>query len=451
MSMSKLEDGRWLGLTALAPFLLASQLLAQDAANPAGGDAAEPAVDAEASVNDGEDGIIDPETHPGHPSTASAGGQEIEPPGHPGVFPWSPLSLIVPPVQEAEAWLKENARLDLSFRAAFGFQQATSGPGNRTAASQDYRVASTFHAINWEEGEEGWAGNLYTRFEFRDKIGDIAPYFLNTQIGSLATTTYGQDEHAPAVVQLYWEQFLFDGALRLRVGKLDPDDYFNLGRFADDYRYFDNTLFSAFPASNHPSGGLGFNLQWYAAEEWTVTAGLTDVQGRKTLGGFDTFFGDGDFFYGLDLTYSPEFKGLGQGNYRVGVEYRDNVPGKDRPEDATVYFNIDQEIVDNVAPYLRTSWSTGRSTGTKYTLAAGLGIDDPFNRKGDAFGFGSGIVVANEKNTANDLEIPNEIFYRWQLTEVMQGTLGYQVIINPVNNPDEDVIGVFEARLVVDF
>ena len=58
-------------------------------------------------------------------------------------------------------------------------------------------------------------------------------------------------------MQLYYEQFLFDGGLRCALGKLDPDDYFNLGRLADDYRYFDNTLFSAFPASNHPSGGLG--------------------------------------------------------------------------------------------------------------------------------------------------------------------------------------------------
>jgi hypothetical protein len=403
------------------------------------------------TVNNGEDGIVDPSTHPGHPTRASAGGAEYERPDHPGIFSWSPASLIIPPVQEGTDWLSENARLDLSFRAAFGFQQATTGPGKRTAASQDYRVAALFRAINWEEDKKGWAGNVYARFEFRDKIGDIAPYFLNTQIGALATTTYGQDEHAPAIVQLYWEQFMFDGAFRLRVGKLDPDDYFNLGRFADDYRYFNHTLFSAFPASNHPSGGLGFNLQWYASPEWTVTAGLSDVQGRKTLSGFDTFFGDGDFFYGLDVTYSPEIDGLGRGNYRVGVEYRDAVPDEDRPEDATAYFNIDQEVVDDLAPFLRFSWSTGRSTGVKYSLGTGIGIDNPFGRQGDAFGIGSGIVVANDDDVANDIEIPNEIFYRWQVTSNIQGTIGYQIIVNPVNNPDEDVIGIFQARWVIDF
>jgi hypothetical protein len=385
-------------------------------------------------VDDGEDGVVNPATHPGHPTRASAGGAEYERPDHPGIFSWSPASLIIPPVQEGTEWLSENARLDVSFRAAFGFQQATSGPGNRTAASQDYRVAALFRAINWEEGKQGWAGNVYTRFEFRDKIGDIAPYFLNTQIGALATTTYGQDEHAPAIVQLYWEQFLFDGAFRLRVGKLDPDDYFNLGRFADDYRYFDHTLFSAFPASNHPSGGLGFNLQWYASEEWTVTAGLSDVQGRKTLSGFDTFFGDGDFFYGLGRHLLARDQGIRPGQlprrHRVPRRCPREGPtgGRDRllqcgPGDrrrrGSVSANID--------------WSTGRSTGVEVLARRRHSASTiPFNRQGDAFGIGSGIVVANDKNTANDMEIPTEIFYRWQLTERHPGARsGYQIIIDP--------------------
>jgi hypothetical protein len=440
----------WL-IAGVAAAAHSAATLAQETTAPATTEtpAATEAPAAGEPVGEAADGTVDVETHPGHPTRTSASGHEYEAPGHPGIFSWSPASLIIPPIQEGTDWLKENARLDIGFRAAFGFQQATTGPGNRTAASQDYRVYATFNAINWEEGKQGWAGNVYTRFEFRDKIGDVAPYFLNNEIGTLATTTYGQDEHAPAIVQLYWEQFLFDGAFRLRVGKLDPDDYFNLGRFADDYRYFDNTLFSAFPASNHPSGGLGFNLQWYASPEWTVTAGLSDVQGRKTLSGFNTI-GDGNFFYGVDVTYSPEIEGFGRGNYRVGYEYRDSVPGE-KPEDSTVYLNIDQEIVENLAPFLRTSWSTGRSTGVKYTVALGLGIDDPFGRKGDAFGIGAGIVVANDKDTANDMEIPTEIFYRWQVTSAIQAMLGYQIIIDPVNNPDEDVIGVFQARWVIDF
>lgn len=398
-----------------------------------------------------EPGTTDPGTHPGHPTTASAGGREKNISESAGVFPNSPLSLIVPPIREGSDWLQEHARLDLGFRMGYYFQQATGGPGERTAAAQDYRVYGTFNVFNYEEEDKGWAGNAYFRMDWRGEIGQIAPNELGSEIGTLATTTYGQNEQDFALAQLYWEQFLFDGKLRARVGKMDPDDYYNLGRFADDYRYFDNLLFSAYPASNHPSGGFGVALQWYLSPEWTVTGGIHDVQGKKTRG-IETFFDDGRFFYGLDVTYSPTVENWGKGNYRLGIEYRDSVESKGLPEDTTVYLNIDQEIAEDVAPFLRTSWSTGRGTDVQYTLALGIGVDNPFDRQGDAFGIGSGFVVAKDKVSAeNNMEYPTEIFYRWQLTWAMQATLGYQVIFNPVNTTGGDVVGVFEARIVIDF
>jgi hypothetical protein len=387
---------------------------------------------------------------PGHPKHASAGGSERKVPARAGLFPRGPLSLIEPPIVDMQKWLSENARLDLGLRAAFGFQQASGGPGKRTASSQDYRVYGTFHVINWEEEEKGSAGNLYFRAEFRDRISEIAPFFLNTQIGTLHTTTYGQDEHDFAMVQLYWEQYLADGDWRLRVGKLDPDDYFNLGRFADDYRYFNNTLFSAFPASNHPSGGLGFNAQWYVTPEWTVTGGMTDVQGRKTEAGFNTI-DEGKFFYGLDATWSPKLQGL-QGNYRVGVEYRDGVEDKGRPSDTSFYINIDQEIAKDVAPFVRWGHGTGRSTGVEDAFSVGLGIDNCFDRPGDAFGIGFGFDTADDSvESERDIEYASEVFYRFQLTRAMQYMIGGQLIFEPINNIDQDVIGIFQMRLVVDF
>lgn len=388
----------------------------------------------------------------GHPSEASAGGTERRLPERAGLLPMGPLSLIEPPIRNLQAWTSESLRLDLGLRAAFGFQQATGGPGERTAASQDYRVYGTFHLFNWEEDKKGWAGNVYARFEYRDKMfTDITPFELNTQIGTLHTTTYGQDEHAPALVQLYYEQFAFDGALRLRAGKLDPDDYFNLGRFADDYRYFNNTLFSAFPASNHPSGGLGWNAQWYISPEWTVTGGMTDVRGRKTTSGFETV-DEGRFFSAIDVTYSPTIPGLGKGNYRVGFEHRASFPDEDRPQDNSLYVNIDQEIVRDIAPFVRWGYGTGNSTGVEHAFSVGLGIDNAFGRPGDAFGIGFGFDTASDPAPGGrEIEYAGETFYRFQLTSVMQWMIGGQLILHPINEPDDDVVGIFQMRLVIDF
>jgi hypothetical protein len=390
--------------------------------------------------------------HPGHPSQTSAGGTERKLPDHAGIFKRGPISIIEGPIKKGQEWTKENLRLDWGLRAAFGFQQASGGPGERTAASQDYRTFGTLHLWNWKEEDKGWAGNVYTRVEWRSEMfTKIPPYQLNTQIGTLFTTTYGQDEHDLAVVQLYYEQFLFDGGLRFRIGKIDPDDYFNLGRFADDYRYFDNTLFSAFPASNHPSGGLGFNLQWYINPEWTLTGGMSDVQGRKTLSGFDTI-DDGKFFYGLDVTYSPKIEGWGQGNYRLGIEYRDAVEDRDRPEDTSFYFNVDQEVVKDVAPFLRYGYGTGRSTGIEHVFSVGVGVDNPFSRPGDAWGFGIGFDIADDDvQSDRDIEYASELFYRFQLTRAIQWTVGGQLIFEPILAEDDDFVGIFQMRLVIDF
>jgi hypothetical protein len=390
--------------------------------------------------------------NPGHPKEVSAGGSERKLPDYAGLFPYGPLSIIKPYVEDAQKWSSENMRLDFGLRAAFVFQQASGGPGERTAVGQDYRVYGTFHLFNWQEENKGYAGNIYARAEYRQEMfTKIPPAQLNTQIGTLFGTTYGFDAHDLALVQLYYEQFLADGKLRLRAGKVDPDDYFNQGRWADDYRYFLNTLFSAFPASNHPSGGLGANAQWYITPEWTLTGGLSDVQGKKTHSGFDTVQ-DLNFFYGLDLTYSPTISGLGKGNYRAGVEYRDAAKEVNQPEDTGFYINIDQEVAKDIAPFVRYNYGTGRSTGVDNAFSVGIGLDNAFQRPGDAAGVGFGFdTKSSTVSSTRNAEYAIEAFYRFQLTHAMQYTLGGQLIFQPINAPNDDVVGVFEMRLVIDF
>ena len=403
-----------------------------------------PSADASATAAEGQ--------YTGHPSEASVGGSEPkEIPDRAGLLKWGPISIVEPLAKDLEKWTSDELRLDLGFRMVYGFQQASGGPGERTAASQDYRIYGTWHAINWEEAEKGSAGNLYFRLEYRaEMFTPITPSQLANEIGTLFTTTYGFDEHHPALVQLYWEQFMADGDVRLRVGKIDPDDYYNLGRWADDYRYFMNTLFSAFPGANHPSGGLGVNAQWYINPEWTVTAGFSDVQGRKTESGFTTFFEDFDLISAADITWSPTIDGLGKGNYRIGVEHRDASERRGTPEDIGFYINIDQEIAKDLAPFLRFWHGDGDATGVETVIAGGIAVENWIN-EGDAFGVGFGCDFPKDDSLARDVEYGAEIFYRLQLTRAMQWTLGYQGIFDPVLDPEHSEVGVFETRLLIEF
>jgi hypothetical protein len=44
-----------------------------------------------------------------------------------------------------------------------------------------------------------------------------------------------------------------------------------------------------------------------------------------------------------------------------------------------------------------------------------------------------------------------EVFQRFQITETFQFTLGAEAIFDPSNAPDDEVVGVFSARLRVSF
>ena len=107
---------------------------------------------------------------------------------------------------------------------------------------------------------------------------------------------------------------------------------------------------------------------------------------------------------------------------------------------------------EDVAPFLRYNYGTGNSTGVDNVFAVGIGIDNAFNRPGDAFGFGIGFDTANDPTPQQrDVEYVTEVFYRFQVTRDMQLTVGQQFIFDPVNAPNDNVIGVFEARVVFDF
>ena len=111
------------------------------------------------------------------------------------------------------------------------------------------------------------------------------------------------------MVQLYWEQFLFDGALRLRAGQARPRRLLQPGPVGGRLQVFQQHGLLGVSGLEPSQRRPGMNAQWYITHEWTLTGGMTDVQGKKTHAGFDTI-DDGNFFSAIDVTWSPTFYGL---------------------------------------------------------------------------------------------------------------------------------------------
>jgi len=69
----------------------------------------------------------------------------------------------------------------------------------------------------------------------------------------------------------------------------------------------------------------------------------------------------------------------------------------------------------------------------------------PFGNDEDWWGLGFGWVDPTAPGSNNEYVV--ETFYRLQLTPFVQVTPDAMMVINPSNNPDRDVEGVFSLRV----
>lgn len=69
---------------------------------------------------------------------------------------------------------------------------------------------------------------------------------------------------------------------------------------------------------------MGVNFLFKPVAPFYVSTGFQDAQGQATTTGFGTF-GEGDYFYGVEVGMAPKIQGYGQGNYRLTFEYTDPI------------------------------------------------------------------------------------------------------------------------------
>jgi porin len=273
---------------------------------------------------------------------------------------------------------------------------------------------------------------------------DIAPGALGGQIGSLWGTTNGFGEQPITLKEIYWQQHFGGDNLIVRVGKLDPENYYDSNYWQSDSKFFLNKSFSSFPVRAFPGQGLGFNVTAKLSEQWYISTGVQDAQGKKTTTGFDTFFGDFNLFSAGEIGFTPDIKGLGRGTYRLSAWYRDAGETDGKSHDAGIELSIDQRVGPNLIPFFRAGVGEGNINGIDDMISAGVGWQGKLITESDVIGV-AGAWGRPSDGDLND-QFAGEVFYRLQVSPDNQLTVGYQVIANPSLDPDSHVVGVFELR-----
>ena len=151
--------------------------------------------------------------------------------------------------------------------------------------------------------------------ETRHKYSTIAPNRLNT--GTAGGTIVGFGEQDFSLVQLYLEAGNYEDRYIARLGKMDPALIYDGGRYvSSNYAFFSPAFSDTLPIPL-PGAGLGIAGAIYPTETTYLVAGVHDANGKRTTAGFNTFFGEGEFFTAIELGWFPNVDRPYEGLYHL--------------------------------------------------------------------------------------------------------------------------------------
>ncbi|MCW5768851.1 MAG: carbohydrate porin [Phycisphaeraceae bacterium] len=341
--------------------------------------------------------------------------------------------------------IAERTNIRLGLAHTMLFQQATGGPGRRSGAAGDLDILAKWTLIGAGTKD---TGILAFASEYRYQIGDMPPGSLGGEIGTLVPTTNGFGERPFIVKELYWDQRLFEDRFRFGLGRIDPENLFGSHRLQSANTFFLNKVFSGNVVVPYPGPGLTGAAQIKPTTWSFLTAGITDANGKATVGNFEGFFEDDEFMLFVEGGLTPTFDGLGQGRYKLSLWHIDEREDASKPSDDGFTLAMDQDLGERLLAFARYGHADGDATGITDSVQGGVGIKGVLGKENML-----GLAAAWSKPKDDDKrdEKVFEVFQRFQVTESAQITVGVEAIFDPSNAPDDEVIGVFSARLRLSF
>jgi porin len=352
-------------------------------------------------------------------------------------------------------WTTVNDSVGLSMGFAYTAlgQAATNGTytGPRDGTSGDFDIFGRWYAFN-RNNNKGILGEGILGFnaEYRHQIGSqTTPAEIGDNIGSLWGTTTGFNEQDFNIIELWWQQRLFDDHLALRIGKIDLANLIDVYRFNSANHFYQNAAFSDNPAIPFPENGLAIVVEWSPSDNLFARFAIADAEGRKTETLRSGINNIDAWFTATTIGWNPQVGDLGRGLYQVTLWHSEERKRSERPSGNGFSIVAQQELPNNWVPYIRYARSTSDVVDTRQILTAGAVLEKPFDRKYDRFGLAAGWDQPHDPSLRN--QWVSEAFYRWAITPEVRLTPFAQILVNPSRNPDDKTIAVFGLRTRITF
>lgn len=366
----------------------------------------------------------------------------------PGIFKLDPFGRL------ARRWRKLNEKLDgigldLGIAYTVLYQGATSATREEKKRNAAGGVFDFFGLWNFIDRDGMHPGYIGFRSSWKHSIGDIPPSDLGDNIGSLWRTEDGFNIQAFFMSQLWWQQHLFNDLIIFRIGKVDQNDFFDSYKLSSAKLFFVNGAFSSNPTIAYPGNGLGGAIAVRPFDIFYILAGIGDANGRSSSFDFSTFFDEREYFSGLELGLVPAIDGLGKADYHIAFWHRDEIKKEEIPKGSGLAITLQQDVAQKMTLFLRYSFTNGSITNVRQLFSGGVSIYDPFGETDEVLGLAFAWGEPEDKSLRSQSVI--EFFYRTQLFPEVQLTPDIQLIINPSNAPEKDIIAVFGIRIRIAF
>jgi porin len=354
----------------------------------------------------------------------------------------SPLAIFANPMEE----LYRKTGLRLGVANTMLFAQPIGGQSDLSGFGGDLDFISSWTLIG--RGTENTGRFVFTG-EYRYRMADQTPSLLRGQMGTLIPPVNTFNDRGWVIRDCYWIQRLWEGRIRILVGRGDISDYVGAHWLQNVNNSFANRSFSANPAMAFPGHGPMAGISLRPTDQFYLTAGAINGYSDTTEVGLETLFDEWDLFSVAETGWTPVIEGLGPGRYALAAWHMAARDLWDLPEDYGVTFIADQNLGGGWQVFARYAWSEAALTDIRNLGQGGVGRNGLFGREDDL----TGLALSVADPASNDVryETVAEIFHRFQLTRHTQFSVGLQLIANPVNAPDNETAGAFYARLRTSF
>jgi len=269
------------------------------------------------------------------------------------------------------------------------------------------------------------------------------------------------------ISQFGFQQSFLGAKARIRLGKQDVNQIFDVNRFGGDFIFPAYTLIPTVPMPTFPAPALGTSLFVEPAAWLSLGMGVYDGDPKIESLGFDTAFdGKGGYFSIFEAAWKPGFGAQNRyiGNYRIGLWHHsgdfaataDGSNSKTFSDNAGFYVMFEQLVIkeqhngsddQGLGVFFQFGWAPSDRNPVWRYMGAGFSYKGLFEgREHDSLNVGLNYSwLAGSESAGNSrTHLANiEVFYLARLTSwcILQPDIQYY------DNPGEDHATGFAAGL----